>query len=312
MAANKYLVHSFGQAFFDYVKSKLDVKSSCLIYDQLAKIGEREEIRLAEVRTMVIENIRETIRSEDFTQIDQETLISLLSLDQLSIDEVDLLTAVWKWVGCEVQRQGLPVNRPNRRWVFKPIKHYVLFTALEPETAAYCKVIADLLTLEEAGSLLLHLNQGEPFVIEQKTSRSVGSGGHSVFVSDLFSAEGESGSRTVELTVNRRVSIRAIHLTYSRSAANLGFQVLNNLTDEFLNLNVKRSVKDGMLCLSLSPPLELEADQTYTLYVDCSRTLGSQDQLTNDESLSYGPTTFKFDPQTDNNFVRGLEFVPLD
>ena len=150
-------MNHFSKSFFDYVKSKLNAASSCLIYDQLVKIGDREEIPLAEVRTVAIEQTQETFESEHFKHIDQETLINLLSLDQLSIDEFDLLEPISKWVDCEVQRQGLPINDENRRKVFKPIKGHILFNALKLEKAAKCKEIAELLTVEEIGSLILHL-----------------------------------------------------------------------------------------------------------------------------------------------------------
>ena len=312
MAADKYLMNHFGKAFFGYVKGKLDAKSSCLIYDQLVKIGEREEIRLADVRTAMIKNSRETIESEHFKEIDQETLISLLSLDKLNIDEADLLAAVSKWVDCEVKRQGLAVNRENRRKVFQPIKSYILYTALGPEKAAKCKGIAELLTLEEAGSLVLHLNQGEPFVIKRKTTRSAGTGTHSVFASYLFSAAGYSGSKMVYLIVNRRVSIRTVYLTYSQSAAYVSFQVYDHPTGANLNLTPKKSVKDGKLCLSLIPPLEVTANHQYQLSVTCNRTLALEDQFTNPITLTNGSISFSLSPSSSFSFVRGFDFVPLD
>ena len=113
-AGDKYKLNGFHQMFFAYVKSKLNAKSSCLIYDQLVKIFDREEIRLGDVRTAMIKNSQETIESEHFKEIDQETLISLLSLDRLNIDEADLLPAVSKWVDCEVQRQACRPQEPSK------------------------------------------------------------------------------------------------------------------------------------------------------------------------------------------------------
>ena len=171
-AADKYLLHDFHRTFFDYVKSKLDVKSSCLIYDLLVKIGEREESPLACVKAQIIENSKKVFESEHFTQIHQETLISLLSLDQLDIDETDLLAAVSKWVNDEMQRQGLSMNDENRRRVFEPIKGYVLFAALTPEQIA-SEVVAQLLTDEERESLH-QLDRKKAPMIELKTSRRAG------------------------------------------------------------------------------------------------------------------------------------------
>ena len=275
MAADKYLLHSFGKAFSDYVKSKLNLKNSYLIYDQLVKIGEREEIPLVSVRDVLSNNSWVIFESEHFTQTDQGTLISLLSLDELSIDELDLLVAVSKWVECEVQRQGLPVNRENQRKVFEPIKGYVLFSALKLSKAPKCKVIAELLTREEARSLRLHLRQGEPLMIEQKTSRRATM--CSVFVRDLFSpGQGVYSLGSVGLTSNRRVSIKIIYLTYSQST-NRSFQVRKGDALLLWDLKAERSVKDGKLRLSLSPPLEVEANEEYSLIVFDIGTLKSED-----------------------------------
>lgn len=54
------------------------------------------------VLSMVIEKSKAMFESDHFMQIDQETLISLLSLDKLMIDEIGLLVAVSKWVNCKV------------------------------------------------------------------------------------------------------------------------------------------------------------------------------------------------------------------
>ena len=81
--------------FFDYIKGRLGAKSSYLIHGQLIKIGKPEET---------------TFESENFTQIDQETSISLRSLDRLRLAEIDVLAAVPKLADCEVQSRGLLVN----------------------------------------------------------------------------------------------------------------------------------------------------------------------------------------------------------
>ena len=174
MAADKYLVYEFHKDFFEYIKRKLTAENSCLIYDQLIKIGGPMEISLALVGAVIMENSKQAFESEYFKQIEQETLIRLLSLDELSIDEFHLFKAVLKWVDCELQRQGLPKNGENRRRVFEPIKGYIRFTALKSEQIANCGDIIELLTEEERGSVLLHrLNSDSRLVIKPKTARKV-------------------------------------------------------------------------------------------------------------------------------------------
>ena len=175
MAADKYLLHHYSKMLFEFIRGKLNAVNSCLIYEQLIRIGDSEltvQTLLARVRSVIMMS-KEAIESEHFRRIDQETLISLLSLEKLSIDEIDLFRAVSKWIDCEVQRRGLSVNRENRRLVFEPIKGYVLFTYLSPQQIANCKEIVELFTEEELLPLLLHLlNKTDyPVKIQPKTPR---------------------------------------------------------------------------------------------------------------------------------------------
>ena len=169
MVADMYLLHNFSEAFFEYIKERLNAKNCCLIYDQLIKIGEREEISLSHVRKMIVQNSKEVIESEHFTQIDRETLISLLSME-LNSAEDDLLAATSKWINATLQRQGLPLDVGNRKRIFEPIKGYIRFTALTLKSFIN-KEISELFTLEETGSLLLQLLKQNPLKTEIKASR---------------------------------------------------------------------------------------------------------------------------------------------
>lgn len=145
-----------------------------MINDQLIRI-QKDEIWSGYMRSKIVEYSRETFESAYFTQIHQQTLISLLSLDELKIAEIDVLAAVLAWLVCEVQRQGLSLSLANRRKVFEQIKDYIVFTALTPQEIASCKELADLLTAEERGSLLLHVtNRVNPLTVQPKTPRKAG------------------------------------------------------------------------------------------------------------------------------------------
>ena len=320
MAADKYLIHHFGEALIEYIKGRLTAESSCLIYDQLMKIGEREEISLADVRTMIIENSKATLESEQFTQIDQETLIGLLSLDKLTVHENDLVAAVSKWVDCEVQRQGLPANFENRRKVFEPIKPYILFASLTPEQISDCQEIAKLLTPEERGLLVLHLlNKENPWAIQLKSPRNAWSllGNCSVFVSDSPDLERNySYSRSVRLSVSRRVRIQAIYLTYSERASAVSLQILDSNGVD-LGLEIERSVKDGKWCFSINPPLDAQPDSIYTLEVTGDGRTTVEDQLSSQKTLYLKGLEFSLDYSSLLNqegkryvyhCIRGLEF----
>ena len=317
MAADKYLVHHFGEALIEYIKNNLNAENSCLIYDQLIKIGEREEISLSDVRTMIIKNSKSTLESEHFTQIGQETLISLLSMDELDVDEIELLAAVSKWVDCEVQRQSLLANSENRRRVFEPIKPYILFTTLTTETISNRKEVAELLTLEEIGSLLLHLlNKKNPWMIELKSPRRARASLNRFTVfGDSIICIGNTYSRLVRLRVSRRVQIQTIYLTYSEKVSGVNLQILDSNAVE-LGLETKRSAKDGRLCFSINPPLDAQPDSIYILNVTGDGHTTSEDQLSFQKALYFRRLEFRLDCSVFGKYschcVRGLEFWAFD
>ena len=326
MAADKYLLNNFSEAFLDYIKSKLNAENSCLVYEQLLKTGNPEENSFARVRRTIIKNSKKVFESEHFTQIDQETLISLLSLDELSIAEFDLLAAVCKWVDCEVQRRALPVNGENRRRVFEPIKGYVLFSELSAEKFARCKEMVELIAPEEVGPLLLHLLNEEhheenqlPF--EQKTWRVAGASTCRVFVSsfsfsyDDYDNDHEEDYNVIDmyLTADRGVSIRTIHTTYSERFDDDLHLVIYDLDRKQLNIDMYQFVKDGKLSFSLDPPFELQPDCSYRLVASSDEWI---DEVS-EENLDYKEQVhFTVERESANCFechcIRGLEFSILD
>ena len=316
MAADKYLLHGFNGVFFGYIKDNLTSESSCLIYDQMMKIGEREELPLADVRTRIIEGGEATFQNDLFPLIDQETLISLLSLDELRIAEIDLLAAVFKWVDCEVERQGLFVTRENRQKVFEPIKGYIVFTALMLDQIAKCEEVAELLTKEERGALALHLlDKSNPSIIDLKTQRKAGASVYSVLVSEPLVASGKTLSKETVLGVNRKVSIRMISTTYPERATNLNFTILNpkgqiELSSSFYYYkNIVKSVKDGRWCLSFDP-FVVQPNDTYTLQITGNDVFSNDDQLSRQRQLKYEDSvTFSL---SDYHCIMGLEFQLSD
>ena len=284
MAADKYWVHEFHKDFFEYIKSRLSAENSCLIYDQLIKIGEREELTLAHVRSTIVKNSKEALKSEHFTQIDQETLISLLSLDELSIDEFDLFLAVSKWVDYEVRRKGLLMNDENRKRVFKPIKGYIVFDALSLEQITNCLTIISLLTKRERGSLLLQrLNRGERRMIELKTSRRAKASACDVLVSKPALVKNSypgSYTRWMCLSANRKVSITRIHSTYSGSAAYLTLTILDSDGVD-LGLKTKISFQNGKGSFQLNPHLTMMPGHRYILQITGDELLTQEDLMSN-------------------------------
>ena len=308
MAADKYLPHGFDEAFSGYIESQLSAKNSCLIYQQLAKIGDPEA--LAKVRAIIMENSKEAFESEHFTQIDQETLISLLSFDDLRIAEFDLFVTVSKWVDCELQRQDVPVDCENRRRVFEPIKGYIVFAAFSPEQIANSEEIAQLLTNEERGLLILHrLSEDSQLAIELKTSRKARSALASV-----------DHSRTMYFSVNRRISITLLgtiysEATYPESAAKLSLQIRDPM-GLIVALKEESVLEDGYWSFSFEPPFSVKPKCLYRLQITGDEKLAKEHQLNSEykfdfpkESVSLNFSSNSGDPDYScQHFLRKVTF----
>ena len=260
---------------------------------------------------------KKVFESEHFTEIDQETLISLLSLKRLSIAEFDLLVAVSKWVDCEVQRQGLPVTAENRRRVFEPIKGYILFAALSAEKFTSCKETVELIAPEEVGPLLLHLLNKEhyPLTIELKTSRKSEAITHSVFVGstspfDEYDSDHEEDYNVIDmyLTADRSVSIRTIHTTYSEHFKDLELEIYDPDHAQ-LDIEINRFVKDGKLSFSLDPPFEVKPNHSYNLEVNSDEWIDEvSEQNLNYEGLVNFVVKRESSDDSKCHCIRGLEF----
>ena len=308
-----YLLNGFDRAFFNYVCRKLNSKNSCLIYDQLVKIGERVEVWRKFVKGQITNNSRAFFESDHFTQIDQETLISFLSMDQLEIDEFDLLVAVSKWVDCEVQRQGLSVNDENRRRVFEPIKGYILFTALTPKKIVEYDKVAQLLTDDEKLALLRHLlsKKNKPLTIQPKTTRRAGN------IRKVYSKTGSYGCFSVydgtRLSVTRRVSVLSIYTALPEEAKDRCASIRDSNGAD-LGLAIRTLVQDGKLCFSFGTPFVMEPDRDYKLCLTGS-SLSSMAGLEKEKVFqAEDGIVFKVGNFRDDNFyhyVKGFEFRPV-
>lgn len=161
-------------SMYTFIEDGMNVSTCCIIYDQLRKFR-----RYNPDVFRLIDNVREVIRynselafkKEYFVNISRETLVDLLRMDALAIEEIDVLKACAEWVAEEVKRLNLEPNAANKREIFKHIKNFIRFSEIALDQLRDFSQIQDLLSSEEASSLLLHHSNASKFIIECTTSR---------------------------------------------------------------------------------------------------------------------------------------------
>ena len=91
-----------------------------------------------------------------FTDIDHETLMTILHRDSLGIREHRVFDAVVRWSESECARQEKPVNSENKRKVLKDALRLIRYPLMTVEEFAAGPAQSDLLKKEEVVEIFLH------------------------------------------------------------------------------------------------------------------------------------------------------------
>ncbi|XP_037035621.1 BTB/POZ domain-containing protein 6-A-like [Bradysia coprophila] len=172
VAGDKYQVYNMNDAMFSFIKDVLNESNCCIIYDQLMKFpSEYLCVPVDQVRTMIRYNSGVAFNDEYFVDISQETLVDLLNMDALSLDEIDVLRSCAKWVDEEIRRLNLESNAANKQKIFKPFKNLIGFSRITLDQLEHFSPIKDLLSSDELSSLFLHHLNISQLTIECNAAR---------------------------------------------------------------------------------------------------------------------------------------------
>ena len=259
--ADKYLVVGLNDVLFNHIKESLDIFNCCLIYDQLIKIQKDDLPILKHVKSFIKYNTKKVVEHEFFTKIDENTLLDLLMMDELSVSEIELLNSCARWVKEELLREGLISNAQNKREIFKPIKNYIKFSVLSLEQMKVFGEIYDLLPAEETVSFLAHLLNGRPLSIECKTKRKT----INLYRidSNLFNDKISLSQFVTSISANQTCFIQMFSTSLHKSIAFLELSIEKNGKE--LKLNFEKKLIDDYWCFNFEDGFEMNSDVNYRL-----------------------------------------------
>ena len=260
--ADKYLVVGLNDVLFNHIKESLDIFNCCLIYDQLFKIQKDDLPVLKHVKSFIKYNTKKVVEHEFFTKIDENTLLDLLMMDELSVSEIELLKACDRWVNEELLREGLISNTQNKREIFKPIKNYIKFSVLTIDQMKGFGEIYDLLPVEETSSFLAHLLNGSiQLPIECKTKRKT----INLYriVSSLSNASINLSQFVTSISANQTCFIQMFSTSLHKSIAFLELSIEKNGKE--LKLNFEKKLIDDYWCFNFEDGFEMNSDVNYKL-----------------------------------------------
>ena len=164
-AAKKYLVPALANACVQFLEQSLTARNACLLLSQARLFSEPALIQRA---WEVIDAQAElALSSEAFTEIDFDTLLSILSRESLNCKETVVFTAAVNWAKAECSRKRPdldPEAVEDKRKVLGRAMNKIRFPAMSITDFADTVATSGILNLQETNDLFLH------FTAKQKPS----------------------------------------------------------------------------------------------------------------------------------------------
>ncbi|XP_039271605.1 BTB/POZ domain-containing protein 1-like [Styela clava] len=156
--AKKYAVPALESHCVDFLKKNLGPHNAFMLLTQARLFDEPQLASLC--LESIDQNTAEALSADGFTDIDYETLKSVLERDTLGIRESKLFVAAENWAEAECERQELEVTKDNKRKVLGNAINWIRFPIMSIEEFAQGPAQSGILTEREVVELFLyfHLN----------------------------------------------------------------------------------------------------------------------------------------------------------
>lgn len=258
----------------------------CLIYDQLIQIP-TETSFLDSIEMMIMKNTKIAFASDQFVKINRNTLIKILKLKYLEIDEIEIMKACLRWINEELKRENCDSTLNKQRALFQPIKGLIRFTDLTIDELMKFHEIECLLTDEEVGSLFMHLsNKSRPFKIQYEFA------GRNSRTFKLFSKCDMLASLlpnpiVMLLNVSQKLLIHSIHTSLKPETYSLTFSAKEN--NKVMDLVYSMSICQKKWRIDFGEPMRvLPGSATYEITLKFKTSGLEYSLLSNRSKLEFG------------------------
>ncbi|CAM1293995.1 BTBD6 (predicted) [Pycnogonum litorale] len=153
-AAKKYIIPHLARACVTFVETSLTTHNACLLLSQ-SKLFEEPEL-MHRCWEVIDAQTSMAIASDGFTDIDFETLMSLLGRETLNVKELDLFEAAIKWGEVKCIRNDMEPTAKNKRKVLGDALNLIRIPAMKLEEFANGVAQSGILTSQETTEIFLN------------------------------------------------------------------------------------------------------------------------------------------------------------
>lgn len=234
-----------------------------------------DEPQLAQLCLECIDhNTAQAIKGDGFTDIDYDTLMTILQRDSLGIREHRVFDAVVRWAECECLRQEIEINSENKRKVLQNALNLLRYPLMTVEEFAAGPAQSDLLKKEEVVEIFLHFTVNpKPKLPYPDQPRCCHTGKEEVVsrFTEYASRWGYSGTcDRIRFTVNRRIFIVGFGLygsIHGPTDYRVNIQIIHSETSTISGQNETGFSCDGSwktFRVMFKEPIEIMQNQFYT------------------------------------------------
>ncbi|XP_073997207.1 BTB/POZ domain containing protein 3 lute isoform X3 [Rhodnius prolixus] len=152
--AKKYIVPHLARACVAYLETSLTAKNACLLLSQ-SRLFEEPDL-MARCWEVIDAQAEMALHSEGFSDIDGNTLASVLSRDTLNCKETHLFEAALCWASAECSRRDLEPTPANKRLVLGQSLRLIRIPTMSLDEFANGPAQTGILTQQETIDIFLH------------------------------------------------------------------------------------------------------------------------------------------------------------
>ncbi|CAC5421121.1 BTBD3_6 [Mytilus coruscus] len=270
-AAKKYIVPHLARTCVRYLETSLSAHNACILLSQ-GRLFEEQEL-MQRCWEVIDAQAEEALRSDGFTEIDVNTLNTVLSRETLNAKEISVFNAACRWADAECKRQNLEQTAENKRKVLGDTLFKIRIPAMSLEEYANGPAQSGVLTLQETNNLFLdYLAKNKPELKFNKRNRS----GLKPYKCHRFQSSAYRSNQwryrgrcdSIQFAIDQRIFIAGFGL-YGSSNGAAEYQVKIELKKNgiVLGQNITKFFSDGSsntFDVMFDNPVQIESDIFYT------------------------------------------------
>ncbi|KAG1652192.1 BTB/POZ domain-containing protein 3 [Nymphon striatum] len=313
-AAKKYIVPHLARACVAFMETSLTARNACVLLSQ-SRLFEESDL-MQRCWEVIDAQAAMALTSEGFTEIDIDTLKSILARETLNIKEIDLFEATLRWAKAECLRDNIEPSTDNQRKVLKDALNLIRIPAMKLEEFANGAAQSGILNLQEITDIFLHYTASKKPSVEYSSKPRKGL---KVLVCHRFLSSAHRTNQwryrgrcdSIQFCTDKRIFIVGFGLYgSSNGAADYAIKIELKRHGVVIGENYTKLFSDGSsnsFPVYFEHPIQIEADTFYTASVVLN---GPKLSYFGQEGVSeetVGCVTFQFQCSSDSTNGTGVQ-----